>query len=54
MASLKSAKFLPTKDENYDSIESNYLNENSGKVNPQGYAFNTILPKQGLSKYQSG
>ncbi|CAI2380432.1 unnamed protein product [Moneuplotes crassus] len=53
MASIRSAKFLPPKEENYESIESIYLNENSGKVNPQGYAFDTILPKQGLSKYQS-
>jgi hypothetical protein len=49
MKILEPLKIIDT----FSSIESCGMNENSGPINPKGYAFNTVLPKQGLSKYRS-
>lgn len=37
----------------YASIESSSMNEESKAMNPNGYTFNTLLPKEGLSKYNT-
>lgn len=41
------------KTDTFDSLESCNINESSQHLNPQKYAFNVILPKKGMSHYQT-
>ena len=51
LGSFRNNKLVKQKEETYPSLESTGSNEKLGVINPQGYSFNTVLPKQGISKY---